>query len=287
MIVVLAALGAFISLMSGISRIRRGRKIAYYRLSRKQINGGWRTLLFAILLVGVALTTGFFAEPVTYKYFPPSLTVTRTPTITETPTITLTPTITETPSITFTPAESYTPTITLTPFMPADIEAQFTSVVTPNPEAVFSPLTFSLEARNFSAINPQTVFQNPLKKVVATYSYDKMNDGAEWTALFYRNGDLVKYETSPWEGGTGGLGQFTLELPPEEWLPGTYQLIFFVGTEWKVLGQFLVMGNPPAPTATFTPSLTQTPTLSPTITNTHRPTSTPVPTDTRWPTATK
>jgi hypothetical protein len=164
--------------------------------------------------------------------------------------------------------------------MPAAIEVQFTGVVTPNPAAAFSPLQFSRVVAKFKAVNPQTVFQNPIKNLFATYSYDGMTNGVEWTMLWYRGDELLKYETSPWEGGTGGRGQYELNLPAEKWLPGTYQVIFFVGTEWKTIGEFRVTGSPPKPTPTLYPSLT------PTITWTPLPTWTTRPSDTRWPSQT-
>ncbi len=170
--------------------------------------------------------------------------------------------------------------------MPDMVETLFTSQITPNVDSVFSSIIFSLAVSNFQAVDPQTVFQNPLKQIYATYSYDNMNDGVQWSALFYRNGKLVYYETAPWEGGTGGYGQLTLELRQDQWQAGTYQLIFFVGMEWKVLEQFLVMGDPPTPTISPTISITPLPSLTPTITNTRRPTFTPRPTDTRWPSPT-
>lgn len=290
MAVIIAALGAVISLWTGVRAIRKGRKIAYYRMAQKRVAGGWRTLLFALFLIGFAVVAGFYAEPVAYTYFPPSPTQSRTPTITLTPTISLTPTITLTPTMTLTPAESYTPTITLTPFMPEAIEAQFTSSVTANPEAVFSPLAFSqavVVAGGYQAVDPQKVFEQPLTKIYATYTYNNMNDGIDWTALWYRDNELLQYETAPWGGGTGGSGQYTLELQPEKWLPGTYHLIFFVGTEWKVLGEFVVQGEPPTPTFTPTASVTPIPSATPSLTNTPRPTRTPIPTDTRWPTKVK
>ncbi len=148
-------------------------------------------------------------------------------------------------------------------------------------------MIFSLSVANYQPVDPQTVFQNPLKKVFITYSYDGMTDGVQWTMLWYRDGKLLEFETSPWEGGTGGYGQYELSLPSEEWLPGTYQVVFFVGMEWKVLNEFRVIGDPPTPTLTPQPSLTPTPTFTPTITSTRRPSNTPVPTDTRWPTQTK
>jgi hypothetical protein len=108
-----------------------------------------------------------------------------------------------------------------------------------------------------------------------------MKNGVQWTLLWYRDGQLVKYDTSPWGGGTGGIGEYELDLPVEKWLPGTYQIIFFVGVEWKVLGEFRVTGAPPTATPSPYPSIT------PTLTNTNFPTFTPRQSDTLWPTVIK
>ncbi len=166
------------------------------------------------------------------------------------------------------------------------METQFTSLVTPNPAAIFSPLVFSLVVNNHLAVKPQTVFQNPLSRVYVTYSYDGMNNGVQWTAIWYLNGQMLKYETGAWEGGTGGYGQYELDLPVDQWLSGTYQLVFFVGAEWKVLGEFRVMGDPPTATISPTASFTPTPSLTPSVTHTPIPSWTPRPTDTRWPSPT-
>ena len=281
MLVVLTALGAVAGVWGGIRAIRQGQKIAYYRLRQKQVAAGWWTILFGLCLVGVAFVVGRFGEPVAYRYFPPSPSPSLTPSISLTPTISQTPTISETPTITLTPAESYTPTVTVTPFMPMAVEAQFESVVTPNPAAIFSPLTFSQSIANYQAVNPATSFENPVKQIFVTYSYDGMTEGVQWTALWYRDGELVYYETGAWEGGTGGYGYAEWYPPAEEWLEGSYQVIFFVGMEWKTLGEFRVFGIPPTPTLTRTPTLTPLPSSTPT------PSRTPLPTDTRWPTATK
>ena len=162
--------------------------------------------------------------------------------------------------------------------MPDAIAAQFSGAVTPNPAAAFSPLQFSRTVAKYKPVSPQTVFPNPVEKLFVTYSYDGMTNGVQWTLLWYRDGKLLKYDTSPWGGGTGGLGQYELDLPAEEWLPGTYQVIFFVGMEWKTVGEFRVTGEPPTLTPTSPPSLT------PTLTITPPPTFTLHPSDTRWPT---
>jgi hypothetical protein len=277
----LIILGALFSLWNGLITIRKARKVAYFRLRRRQSSAGWWRIMFALFLVAFAILLGHFGEPVTYHFFPPSPSPTLTPSITLTPTISLTPTITLTPSITPTPQFSYTPTITPTAFLPEDVQAQFVSIVTPNPDAVFSPLTFSLKVNNYQAVNPQTVFENPITRVYATYSYNHMTDGVQWTAIWYQNGEVKQYRTISWDSGTGGYGQEELDLPPEEWLPGIYQLIFFIGTDWKVLGEFRVMGEPPTATATQipspTPTPTQTPTQSPTLTPTRTTTAASTP----------
>lgn len=291
-LIVLILLGAVVCVWGGVRAIRKGRKVSYYRLRQRQVAAGWWTIVFAFALAMGGVLLGQFGEPTIYQYFPPSPSPTLTGTVTFTPTISLTSTISLTPTITGTPAVSYTPTITVTPFMPIAIEAQFESLITPNPAAIFSPLSFSKSIANFQAVDPQTVFQNPVGRMFATYSYDGMLNGVQWSALWYRNGELAFYETGPWEGSTGGYGYAEWNPPAEEWLEGTYQVIFFVGMEWKTLGEFRVYGDPPTLTPSLIPSisptstLTRMPTQSPTITRTPTPSRTARPSDTRWPTQT-
>ena len=94
---------AVIFIPMGINRIIAGRKLQYFRKRRNQMLIGWRMLLAALILIGVALFLNSFAEPVIYTYFAPSPTQKKTPTSSLTPSITLTPTITDTPTITLTP----------------------------------------------------------------------------------------------------------------------------------------------------------------------------------------
>ncbi|MDP3185938.1 MAG: hypothetical protein Q8M58_11740, partial [Anaerolineales bacterium] len=145
---------------------------------------------------------------------------------------------------------------------------------------------------------PSTVFQNPVRHMYAAFTYDQMVPGAQWTALWYRDGKLVHFETKPWDGAVGGYGFTDWNPPPVEWLPGTYVVQIFVGVDWKVVGQFIVQGEPststptltpslsPTPTLTRTPSRTPTPSKTPTATWTPIPSRTPRPTDTRWPSQT-
>jgi len=271
-----------------------------------------------LIFVGVGFGLASFlvnnyAAPMTYSVFPPSPTVTLTPTVTQTPTISPTPTISLTPTITDTPS------VTNTPSLPQEVQSRFESTITPVAGAVFSSLTFALRLDdNFLPVEPAVEFTNPINKMYGVFSYDQMTPGAQWTALWYRNGELVFYETVPWTWGTGGYGYTEWAPPTEAWMPGTYEVQIFVGSEWieGASGTFTVTGEPPTSTptippsktptssptigpsptrtntATFTVTVTRTITLTPTITKTPTITLTPTitrtprPTDTRWPTLT-
>ncbi len=265
--VVLSLLGALWILRSGIRALQSARKLTFYRIKRQRVRGGWFTLIVAILLLSFAIWLSIFGEPIAYRYFPPSPTSTLTPTLTTIPTLTLSPTITSTPTITFTPAITDTPPFTSTPFIPLAIEALFESVITPNPNAAFSQLQFTRNCSNFLEFEAAAVFQNPTRYICGVFTYAEMLPGSQWTALWYRDGELVHYETIPWDGETGGYGFTEWEAPPEEFLPGNYEVQIFVGLEWKVVGQFILQGDSP----------TRIPTLSPTFSPSPAVTRTPAP----------
>jgi hypothetical protein len=129
-------------------------------------------------------------------------------------------------------------------------------------------------------VAPSTVFVNPIREMWACFSYNNMLPGVQWTALWYYQGELVHYETLQWDGATGGLGYSNWAPSPEMWKPGEYQVQLFVGNEWKVVGQFVVSGEPVTATATSAPSATYTTTFTST------PSQTPSPIPSRTPTAT-
>jgi type VI secretion system secreted protein VgrG len=125
----------------------------------------------------------------------------------------------------------------------------------------------SIHARLFElqAIQICHRFSDPIDYICAVFTYDQMLPGVQWTALWYRDGELIHYETIPWDGETGGFGFSEWEAPAQEWLPGTYEVQIFVGLEWKVVGQFLLEGDSPTrvPTVSSTPSPTVTVTETP------------------------
>jgi type VI secretion system secreted protein VgrG len=266
----------------GRAAIRASADLPFFRLRQQQLAGGWRTIFVALLLFAGSAWLAFYGERTAYSIFPVTATPSQTPTLAQTLTPSLTPSETLTPSITPTLQFSLTPSPSAVPVLPPEVAAQFSSVVTPNPAAVFSPLTFARRVNldTYLAVDAGTVFANPVGSMYATFSYDGMLPGVQWTALWYRGSELVHYETIPWDGGTGGYG-FTEWIPDaEEWLPTTYQVQIFVGNEVKVVGSFEVTGAPatssPTPTASNTATPTASKTSTPTITATH----------TRQPTAT-
>lgn len=271
------------ALWRGRASIRSSEDLPYFRLRQQAVLRGWQIIFWALVLFGVAAWLGFYGEAAAYSVFP----VTSTPSYTLAPTLTpspsLSPTVTETASETPTLEFTYTPSPSPVPQLPSNIQDQFTGIVTPDPNALFSPLTFArgINLQTYLAINAGVVFENPVSGIYALFSYDFMQNGVQWTAVWYRNGELVHYETKPWDGGTGGLG-FTEWIPDaEDWLPGIYQVQIFVGTQAKVVGEFEVIGDPATSSPTPTPSQTGTPTPTKTNTPTITATHTKFPTPTR------
>lgn len=271
------------ALWRGRSAIRASGDLPYFRLRQQRLLQGWQTVFWALLLFGASAWFGVYGERTAYSIFPVTATPSLTLTPSQTPSPSLTPSITLTPSLTLTLQFTLTPSPSPVPQLPASILGLFTSLVTPNPNAVFSPLTFARGANldTYQLTGAGVVFENPVNGLYAVFSYDGMIAGVQWTALWYRGAELVHYETKPWDGTTGGYGYTEWFPDAEEWLPGFYQVQIFVGQEPKVVGNFEVQGAPATSTATPTPS--KTPTGTPTRTNTPTITAT----HTRFPTATK
>ena len=183
--------------------------------------------------------------------------------------LSLNPTITETPSVTPTPEKSHTPTITLTPAVPLAIEAQFEGNLAIPENVAFSALEFSNQGLDslYRPIEPSAVFTNPIGTMYSIFSYDGMENGVQWTAIWYRNNELVNFETKPWDGSTGGIGFSDWAPRAEEWLPGEYQVQIFIGLDWLRVGFFNILGTPPTSTPTSTQTPSDTPTPSSTFTN--------------------
>jgi hypothetical protein len=78
-----------------------------------------------------------------------------------------------------------------------------------------------------------------------------MEDGAQWTVLWYFGETIICEESSPWDVGTGGYGY--TECEPEEWEEGEYEIRSFLGAEWKATARFRIVRVSATPTITPTP----------------------------------
>ncbi|MFV1948406.1 MAG: hypothetical protein ACC633_00555 [Anaerolineales bacterium] len=259
---ILALIFFMISFVTGVQTILAGKKIKFFQLRRGQTIRGWRLIVLGVLWVIFGVFVFFFGEPILYRYNPPSPTPPMTLTPTRTATITNTPTITKTPTITLTPAESYTPEPSQTPHVPIAVEARFEGRLTPPPDPAFSPLIFTNIGLDddYNPIGPGIQFTNPVGHLFAVFSYARLEDDIQWTALWYTGNNLIHYESIPWNGGSGGIGYTDWDPAPDLWQPGEYVIQIFLGTEFQISGFFTVTGDPSTPTVTLTPSASSTPT---------------------------
>ncbi|MEA4907061.1 MAG: hypothetical protein GYA17_04740 [Chloroflexi bacterium] len=289
----LSVLGTLLCAWIGVRTIQAGQKLMYFRKRRELMVRGWRLIFTSVVLVAASFFMFRYAEPTVYRFYVPSSTVTLTPTVTQTGTITMTPTISATPT------ETEIPLISPTPQLPPEVLAQFTSEVTPNADSAFSSVVMAKEIDDdFQPVEPASEYNNPVGKLYGAFSYDQMASGAQWTAMWIRMEDqrILCLETIPWDGSTGGYGYTECEPSSDDWLPGTYQVQIYVGETWKAFGEFTVVGEPPTPTSSPSPTRTLTSTPAPTNTRTPAPTATasvtpgptipPTATQTRTPTRT-
>lgn len=236
-----------LSIYLGWRRLRDARKLPYFILRRARMAQGWRILLLGITFGTAGLLLFTIGPRAAYVFYPP--TPSRTPTLTRTPTSTITPipSITPSPSITPIPSETATPTITPTPLLPEEIRVLLRETLTPNPEAAFSSIQVASRIdRNYQAIEPQEDFIEPEGRLYGAFSFNNLQDGVRWTAVWILEGEIICLDTLLWEGGTGGYGY--TECEPEAWSPGRYEIQLFFGDEWKGTTFFEVLSAvPPNP----------------------------------------
>lgn len=244
----LLAIFAVISIFMAVKSIKAGHKLLFYQKRQLLIYHGWRLVLLALGLLLSGFLIFRFGEPLVYRYFPPS------PTITLTPTITITPTVTNTPSMTYTPTITLTLSQTYTPALPDFIQATIQTPVGPDASAIFSPLSFSDTTEDGVVTESLTEFDLPVSTLFGGFSYDRMAVGVQWTAVWLYGEEIICSETKAWDYAPGGYGYTDCTRPVEAWLPGVYEVRIFVGQTWKVSGTFRILGEEPLisdiPTAT-------------------------------------
>ena len=78
---VLTILAILISLVSGYRSIRKGSALKFFRMRRDRMLAGYRMIVFALALCLVAFFLFRFAEPMIYRVYPPTATLTPTATL--------------------------------------------------------------------------------------------------------------------------------------------------------------------------------------------------------------
>jgi len=236
-VLLFVGIAAVILLVMAARSIKAGRKLLFYQKRQVLIYRGWRLILLAFLLLGSGFILSRFGEPVVYRYFPPSPTITLTPTVTATPTITLTPSMTFTPTITLTLSQTYTPDL------PQFVQETVQTPIGPDVNAVFSPLNFAEETDDGVVVENFTEFSLPVSTLFGGFSYDRMTTGVQWTAVWLYGEEIVCSETKAWDYAPGGYGYTDCTRPVDSWRPGRYEVQIFVGQTWKVTGEFYILGE--------------------------------------------
>ena len=254
---IVVLLAVLLTLGTGWLQIQSARKLPFFMLRRRRMGQGWRLIVFGILLGIVALFIQIFGRQVAYTIVPPTPSLTPTDTVTPTPSITPTPTISPIPSITPTPTITSTPTITAIPSLPEAVRTTIVSSITPDSEAALSPIQVARRlGENNQPIDNSDLFVLPVGRLYGAFTYDKFQDGIQWTALWYLGSELICQESIPWDGGTGGYGY--TECEPEEWIEGEYEIQIFIGEQWKVSTRFLIVGEISATETALEPTKTET-----------------------------
>jgi hypothetical protein len=128
-----------------------------------------------------------------------------------------TPTPTESPT-------SIPPTATFTPPPPRGPAP---------PGSQLGPIEFATEIGSpLRAINPGTVF--PLVKIYAVYPYSGMQNGVNFSAVWYQNGVEIARDERQWEWGLQGRS-YSFLIPPGE---GQYKLELYANDSLLATGSF-------------------------------------------------
>ncbi len=265
------AVVSFFLLVSGVRALRLGSRTIYFRHRRQRVLAGWWMTGAGLLLAVIALMIFRALDLSLAPAAPTSVPVTKA--------ASATPSRTSTPAPRSSREVTFTASPTSTPHLPLSLEIMVVSSVTPQVSATIRNIRFAEALDEGFPIGDHSEFSNPVARMHATFFYSHMTYGAQFIALWFRNGELVYYDSRPWKLGGRGLTHSLWEPAYREWHPGEYEVQFYVGTTWKATGRFTVTGDPPTPTFTPTSTVTRTPSL--TWTPRPLPSETPIPTSTK------
>jgi len=227
---------------AGWRMVRGSGGLRFYSVRRQRASTGWRLMVGGLVAGLLAILLRFYGRPVAYIVVPP------TPSVTPTRTETLTPTITRTPTITSTPEATATATESPTPSLPEPLLVTFHETTTPGTSAALSPISITTRLDGFNRpLDARAEFAQVPRRLFGAFTYDGLQDGVRWTAIWRRGETIVCLESKPWDGGTGGYG-YTECAPEAGWAPGEYEVQMFLGETWWISARFTILGTTETPT---------------------------------------
>jgi S1-C subfamily serine protease len=175
-----------------------------------------------------------------------------------TPGVTPPPTPPTTPVVQLTPTTGVTGTVGTTP-SPAPPQPSPSGTAPPAPVNSFGPITFASGVdNNDKPVNPGTSFTN-ISELYSFFNYQGMQNGLEWSDVWYRDGSQIARGDSTWSGGPSGT--YYTYLSTKDGGPlkaGTYEVRLLLGGRELQRATAQVSGqpnpNPPSPTPSPAPA---------------------------------
>jgi hypothetical protein len=245
-IVYLLIAGVAFALYMGWRELQSAKQLPFFKVRRGRVARAWRFFIVGIALGLIAVAIQIFGMqavrrlPATISFAPGEQTELEA-------TASVTNTVTRTPENTATPSITPSPTERGTPMLPDGVADLFAESVTPDERAVFGPIDVATEVI-YPARPGEEIFETVEGPLYGLFSYDYLESGVRWTAVWYWEGDVICVDSKPWDGGSGGWGY--TECEPDQWAPGDYFIDMFLGQEWWITAEFTVLGT----AATLTPT---------------------------------
>jgi type VI secretion system secreted protein VgrG len=245
-VVIALAGGMAFMLYMGWRELQSAKLLPFYQVRRRRVARGWRFIIIGIAIGLISVTVQVLGQSVADRIVPALSTpeddpIARVATAAATATNTRTPENTSTPSITPSPTERGTP------MLPNGLAESFTENVTPDSRALFGQIDVAAEII-YPARPEEEEFESVEGALYGLFSYDYLETGVRWTAVWIWENEVICVESKPWDGGRGGWGY--TECEPDHWPPGKYYIDMFLGEEWWISVEFTVLES----MATLTPT---------------------------------
>lgn len=93
-------------------------------------------------------------------------------------------------------------------------------------------------------LNPRRTFERGVRRLYFFVSYQDVQDGAAWTRLLYRDGELLQGTTSAWRWGAQGANYFSLSNLAD-YPVGEYEVHLYLGERLVYRWMFTLQDTPP------------------------------------------